>query len=316
MNNKSDKWEFHNPMFTFHKDYMDFFSPWAGHIHFAFDLIANLQPKTVVELGTYKGTSFFSFCEAVKELKLGTILYAIDTWKGDSQTGFYDDTVFDFFGSIQKKYFSEVSARFVRKDFNNAITDFADKSIDILHIDGDHTFDAVKNDYLKWRGKVSPNGVILFHDTKVGSYGVWNVWEELVKKEEKEATFLEFKHSNGLGAVFRSAVQFDPDLLINFYREKDQFFKSLFAEIKRTKEFLKSLEQLAVNLKEKKKNLENDINVYAKKAKSLENDVNAYAKKEKSLNKEIYELSLKNLKLVKENTALYGKIVNSKTKKL
>lgn len=299
MNNKSNKWEFHNPLFAFHKDYLDFFSPWAGHIHFAFDLIASIKPKTVVELGTYKGTSFFSFCEAVKELKLDTVLYAIDTWKGDSQTGFYDDEVFNFVGSIQKKYYSEVTARFVKKDFNSAITDFADKSIDILHIDGDHTYEAVKNDYLKWKDKVSPNGVILFHDIKVGSYGVWNVWEMLVKNEEKTATFLEFKHSNGLGVVFRNAMQFDPDQLINFYREKDQFFKSIFEEIKRTKELLKGTEQLAINLKEKKKNLEHNINAYTKNAKIL--------------NKEIIELSLKNLKLVKENTLLHSRVVNSKT---
>ena len=68
MNNKSGKWEFHNPMFTFHKDYMDFFSPWAGHIHFAFDLIANLQPKTVVELVTYR-YFFFLFLRGSKGVK-------------------------------------------------------------------------------------------------------------------------------------------------------------------------------------------------------------------------------------------------------
>ena len=43
------------------------FSTWVDHLPFAYDLVADLRPGVVVELGVYNGLSFFTFCQALIE---------------------------------------------------------------------------------------------------------------------------------------------------------------------------------------------------------------------------------------------------------
>src|SRR5665213_783686 len=69
-------------------------SAWRTHIPFAHWLISACRPNSVVELGTYKGASYFAFCEAVLRLELECRCYAVDTWTGDRHTQLYDESVF------------------------------------------------------------------------------------------------------------------------------------------------------------------------------------------------------------------------------
>src|SRR5437868_5968526 len=44
--------------------------PWHMHLPFAYHLIRELKPKVFVELGVYKGESYFAFCQSVHENNL------------------------------------------------------------------------------------------------------------------------------------------------------------------------------------------------------------------------------------------------------
>lgn len=70
-------------------------SAWAEHVPFAMFLVDLLRPRTIVELGTFSGVSYCPFCQAVKEPGLDTGCYAVDTWKGDPQTGFFGPEVLE-----------------------------------------------------------------------------------------------------------------------------------------------------------------------------------------------------------------------------
>lgn len=199
-------WKYYKPKFEYEEKFQDLEWPWAGHKNFAYDLTRNTKPKVIVELGTHKGTSFFSFCQAVKDGKIGTSLYAVDTWKGDEHSGFYDESVFEEVKEIKDVYYKNLDIRLLRKTFDEAVADFENESIDILHIDGLHTYEAVKHDFENWFSKVKTSGMILLHDTaeKREDFGVYILWEDLKKKYKT----IDFFHSHGIGMMFKGKNKF------------------------------------------------------------------------------------------------------------
>ena len=197
----SRNWTYHSPIFEYEVMFDDCAWSWAGHKWFGYDLVRNTRPKVVVELGTHKGTSLFSFCQAAKDAGMDTWICAIDTWQGDKHAGFYDGSVLQEVKKIVHANYAKVNCTLIQKTFDDALPQFADRSIDILHIDGLHTYEAVKHDYETWRGKVREDGIILFHDIVVREkdFGVFKFWDEL----KKEHRTLQFPHSNGLGVLFK-----------------------------------------------------------------------------------------------------------------
>ncbi len=184
---------------------------WQGHIPFAFSLIKIFNPRCFVELGTYAGDSYLAFCEAVKRNGLEAKCYAVDTWKGDEHSGHYGEEVFEDLMRRHDVPYGSFS-RLMRTTFDAAATEFQDGSIDLLHIDGLHTIEAVSHDFETWKPKLSARGIVLFHDTaedKAG-FGVREYWSKL----KTEYPSFEFYHSSGLGvlAVGRNAARDLPDL--------------------------------------------------------------------------------------------------------
>ncbi len=171
---------------------------WHGHIPFAFWLVEALRPRVLVELGTHKGDSYCAFMQAVDRLRLDTACHAIDTWRGDEHAGFYGERIFDELRQYHDRRYSRFS-RLLRSTFDDAVSHFADGSIDLLHIDGLHTYDAVKNDFETWRPKLSDRAVVLLHDVDVrdSDFEVWRLWNELTSRFPS----FRFHHSHGLGVL-------------------------------------------------------------------------------------------------------------------
>lgn len=173
-------------------------SAWIEHVPFAFWLVEALHPASVVELGVHSGTSYAAFCQAVHALGLETRCYAIDTWKGDKQTGFYGDDIFADLAAYNQEFYSGFSS-LVRSTFDEALPYFEDGSIDLLHIDGCHTYEAVQHDFKQWFPKLSSRAVVLLHDTNVREreFGVFHLWNKL---QSRWPSF-EFIHGYGLGIL-------------------------------------------------------------------------------------------------------------------
>jgi hypothetical protein len=108
-------------------------SAWIEHIPFAFWLIENFKPASLVELGVYNGTSYFSFCQAVDRLNLTTKTYGVDTWKGDEHAGFYEDDIYKRVDSYNAGKFSRFST-LIRSSFDEARQYFTNGSIDCIRM--------------------------------------------------------------------------------------------------------------------------------------------------------------------------------------
>ena len=200
---------------------------WAGHLPFAYELVKQLNPKILVELGTHFGNSYFTFCQAVQENNLQTTTYAVDTWQGEKHAGHYDESVFEFVSKYNAGNYSSFSY-LLRCTFDEAFKQFSDESIDLLHIDGLHTCAAVKNDFETWLPKVRHGGVILFHDISCRheDFGVWKFWKELVQKYKN--TF-SFDHSRGLGVLIKGEPDASKTFLKKFLsNEESPFWIELF----------------------------------------------------------------------------------------
>jgi hypothetical protein len=155
-----------------------------------------------VELGSHYGYSYFAFCQAIQCLGINTAAYAVDTWEGDEHAGFYDNSVYEAVLATNQRYAG--FSRLNRATFAEAAKHFGDNSIDLIHIDGRHFYDDVKEDFESWLPKLTKDAIVLFHDTNVRErdFGVWKFFDEL---SAQYPTF-QFIHGNGLGVMALGSI--------------------------------------------------------------------------------------------------------------
>ena len=260
----SKLWVYHTPDFESEKLNLEMmkYSPWSGHRRFVYDLVANIRPECIVELGSYYGCSAFTFLQALKDFDMKSYFYAIDTWEGDSFTeNDYKENIYDSYKNIQEKIFASQNAIMKRMTFDQACCDFEEESIDLLHIDGSHTYEDCRHDFETWFAKVSKKGIILFHDISddrldgelLGSH---LFWQEI--KEQFPFT-LEFPYSFGLGVLFLDEIpyrQVQTVISFEYYQQlenhvavsnKDVIRKQYF-ELRDAKKYIDFLkEQLSIS---------------------------------------------------------------------
>jgi hypothetical protein len=204
-------------------------SAWTGHAPFAAWLMEAARPRSVVELGTHRGFSFFAFAEAASRLGLETRLSAIDTWVGDDQAGFYGEDIFQAVRRVAEQDYPDIT-RLLRETFAEAVDEFADGEIDLLHIDGRHGYADVREDFEEYVPKLSSRAVVLFHDTQEHQedFGVYRFWDEV----RGSAPSFEFWHSHGLGVLLVGSEV--PDRVrefVSFATEHPERTRELYAEL-------------------------------------------------------------------------------------
>jgi len=144
-------------------DRLDYFSGLGDSAYLLFGLARALKPQTVVEIGSARGKSACFLGMALKENGSGK-LYAIDphaptAWNDLEST----DTIEEMRRNISALGLEEI-VEIVRMTSGEAVKSWT-RPIDLLFIDGDHSFAGVKSDWDSFSPFVIEFGVVVFHDT-------------------------------------------------------------------------------------------------------------------------------------------------------
>lgn len=184
-------------------------SAWKGHGLLAMKLVEVFTPNVIVDLGVDYG--FSTFCFAYPGI--GNV-YGIDWFKGDDHAGHRDtlELVNSLYFDLRNE-FAISNVEFIKNDFAEVAKTW-DKEIDILHIDGLHTYEAVKNDYDNWIKFCNKNSIILFHDVESFPNTVGKFFAEL------EGFKLVNTGSAGLGILTLSIENYNTikDIMYDSYR--------------------------------------------------------------------------------------------------
>lgn len=165
------------------------------------DLLVVRKPKRVLEIGTANGGTLFLLCRAADP---DAKIVSVDLpggWFGGGYPKWKTTLYQRFTGANQELHL-------LRADSHNAQT-FASvegllggRMFDFIFIDGDHTYEGVRQDYEQYRKLLAPGGVIGFHDIVPNvtdpDCQVPRFWREL-RATEKTSEFVENPAQPGAG---------------------------------------------------------------------------------------------------------------------
>lgn len=151
-------------------------------------LIAETKPRTIIEIGTSRGGTLFVLCRVAPP---GSTIISIDmpgAGFGEAYTSRHAQ-LFKLFPS-KGQVLLVVTANSHSSETQRDVERLLDgKRVDLLFIDGDHSYEGVKQDFSMYFPLIAENGIVVFHDivddTRFKSCEVKRFWDEIK---------LEFRH--------------------------------------------------------------------------------------------------------------------------
>ena len=120
----------------------------------------------VVEIGSWKGKSTIMLAGGTKAAKREKV-FAIDPHVGGPDQAKYGhtnvNTELEFRQNIARAGVSEYVTAIVKRS-TDAVRNW-NSAVRLLWIDGDHSYEAVRDDFVFWHPYVVDGGIIAFHDT-------------------------------------------------------------------------------------------------------------------------------------------------------
>jgi hypothetical protein len=149
--------------------------------------LKNNKFKNYLNVGIGKGGSFLIETFIQENLKSSTAI--------DNSSYWYQDQKESITEKIEwLKNNTTTSIEFYDADSKEWLIK-CDKKFDIIFIDGDHSYEGVKTDYINSLPLLENNGYMIFHDiSSTGCPGVVRIWDEI-----KHDSCLEFINNNTCG---------------------------------------------------------------------------------------------------------------------
>ncbi len=132
-------------------------------------------PARMVEVGVHRGALSERLLAARPELTL----YMVDLWERTAD--YSEDRNAAHATALHSVARFGQRARIIVGESVAASHEFADASLDLVFIDADHSYEAVKADIAAWGPKVKPGGVLGGHDYRTDKdYGVIQAVDEAI----------------------------------------------------------------------------------------------------------------------------------------
>ena len=174
------------------------------------EFVEKQRPKIVLEIGTAIGGNLFLLCQTASE---DACMISIDLPGGRYGEGYPLWRV-----PLYKMFpFKNQRLHLIRADSHQVSTLWKVKhilggmKIDLLFIDGDHTYEGVKQDFEMYHPLVKSSGLIAFHDIaphqKQYECGVDRFWNEIKSSYEYEEIVKDWQQqSAGIGIIRNKAT--------------------------------------------------------------------------------------------------------------
>lgn len=166
------------------------------------NLLKSHKPKYILEIGTASGGTLFLFSRIASK---DAVIISVDLPGGKHGGGYpsWKIPLYEAFVlSGQKIHLIRANSHY-KSTLNKVINILKDKKLDLLFIDGDHSYEGVKKDFEMYNALVNDNGIIAFHDIvefrpKNTNLDVYKFWNEIKVKYNFEE-YVEDKNQNWAG---------------------------------------------------------------------------------------------------------------------
>jgi hypothetical protein len=156
--------------------------------------------RIAVEIGVFEGVNT---CTIASSIDKNGILYGIDPFtKG--RLGLCYGKLITLLNLRRNKLINKV--KLIDKLSFDATNDVPNE-IDFIFIDGDHSFDGFKKDWIDWSRKVKIGGIVALHDTEipkhdltVSNLGCFKYYKEFITKDSR---YLHLKTIDSLNVLKR-----------------------------------------------------------------------------------------------------------------
>lgn len=141
-----------------------------GDVYFLYNIINSLPDNGIfVEVGSFMGLSTIVLAQSIIDKnKKGTKFYSVNMWEDKYLIDVYGNkeglSLFELFKNNIKNAHVEDYNNIIRGDSKIVHSEFDNESVDIIFIDGDHTFEGCYSDLINWYPKLKPQGIVIGHD--------------------------------------------------------------------------------------------------------------------------------------------------------
>ena len=136
-------------------------------------LIIEMRAQVIVEIGAFRG--YTAVCMGLSAKKWGGKVYTIESNPDKNPR----KVIHNMLGKKSR-------VKLIEKRCEKVKEEDIERPIDLLFIDGDHTYEGTKRAFDKFYWWMRPGGLIVMHDITVRKktsggeeYGVWKFWDEI-----------------------------------------------------------------------------------------------------------------------------------------